>query len=156
MSIRDEWQTPDDFKDYLTHYCFAEPDVDVAANKYNYWGKCFLKNGLTSDWLVDFKGSESCIAWCNPPYSSPSSWVSKAIEQQSRFGKRLKIFMLLRGDFTTNWFRELENSNQFDFYLLSPRIQFIPPKGVKASTNNGGNILVIGHGNSEISFSRWK
>jgi len=70
------------------------------------------QDGLLSDWKDK--------TYCNPPYSNPLLWVTKAIEE-NKLGKT--IVMLLRMDTSTKWFRDLQNAGAL-FLWVSGRLKF--------------------------------
>ena len=57
----------------------------------------------------------------NPPYSAPSPWVEKAIEESKR-GKIIAI--LLKADLSTRWASKLHQNGHI--FFLNERIKFEP------------------------------
>ena len=72
-------------------------------------------NGLELEWKDK--------TYINPPYSNPSPWIYKAIEE-SKKGKR--IVLLMRFDPTTKYFRALIENNAHIFYC-GERLRFTSP-----------------------------
>ena len=75
----------------------------------------------------------------NPPYSCPSKWIYKAIEE-SKKGKRIVI--LMRFDPTTKYFKSLIENNAHLFYC-GERLEFINPEEEKNYKSPFPSILVI-------------
>ncbi len=73
-------------------------------------------DGLTLDWKE--------YTFLNPPYSSPSKWIYKAIEENKK-GKTIVI--LIRFDPTTRYFRALIEHGCHVFYS-GERLEFINPE----------------------------
>lgn len=96
-------------------------DCDVAASNENtLCAKWFTKetDGLAQpDWEKR--------NWCNPPYSNPTPWVRKAVEE-SKKGNR--TVMLLPADVSTSWFRMCYDMGS-DIVFLNQRIKFVGAKG---------------------------
>lgn len=96
-SEKDDWETPQDFFDYLnTIYNFT---LDAAASDNNH--KCdryFTKetNGLEQEW--------DNSTYCNPPYGREiGKWVKKGYEESLK-GKTIVMLLPARTD--TRWFHE--------------------------------------------------
>jgi len=75
----------------------------------------------------------------NPPYSSPSKWIYKAIEE-SKKGKTIAI--LIRFDPTTKYFKALIENNAHLFYC-GERLEFINPEETKNYKSPFPSILII-------------
>lgn len=146
LNIKDTdlYQTPEKFREFFKKK-FYEPKLDVCADGENaFTCKDYYNendNGLKQKWHG--------LVWCNPPYSCPHLWVDKAIKEKYNC---LNIALLLKGDFSTDWFRKLEKDGEFAIYLLAPRIQFKFPQqlvekkkkeGKKISGNNFCSILAF-------------
>jgi phage N-6-adenine-methyltransferase len=87
-------------------------DLDVCATQQNAKVERFYTkedDGLRAEWGVN--------NWCNPPYSDPSPWISKAVEHWGR------TVVLALADSSTRWFATAwERANQV--LLLNQRIKF--------------------------------
>lgn len=156
MTLRDTYQTPENFRTWFKDNFFM-PTLDVAADADNYFSnELFIakqEDGLNQKWHGK--------VWCNPPYSSPNilNFCKKAIEEKNNCEA---IALLLPGDFSTKWFQLIES--ECHVYLLSPRIQFKAPDGIKSSSNPhcsllahfGGSIPWVGSLDCGITFRRWK
>ena len=114
-------------------------------------------NRATPKWLMEvFKGwFDPCplnanpvvdglaIEWedktfVNPPYSNPTEWVFKAIEE-SKKGKL--IALLIRCDMTTRYGKALIDNNAHIFFC-GERLYFVTPEG-KSYRSPFPSILVI-------------
>ncbi len=105
------------------------------------WG-----NGLRISW-------ENQSVFCNPPWSNPKPWASKAWEA--------KMFcFLVIDDSSTEWWGIL---TQFPTYRFSfaKRVGFVPPPSVEESTNDRPCTLVCTPdyrrliGNAFAGLGRW-
>lgn len=139
MSVSDLWETPWQVVTALARrYCSGLFDLDVCAEAHNSKANRFFSeqdNGLAQTW-------DAASVWCNPPYSNIPPWIEKAI-LETREGRTSVVVMLLPAR-TDTWFhrlRELEAEGRAHLVFTRGRIQFIPPPGVKASTNNAGNLV---------------
>jgi hypothetical protein len=106
-AMSDEWETPD----WL--FGLFEGWYDPCP----IWAKSDNLDGLKSEWKDK--------TYVNPPYSDPLPWVMKAIEE-SRKGKR--IVMLLRSDYSTEWWQRLHAAGAH-FFGAFERIKFSGSKG---------------------------
>lgn len=145
--LRQEWRTPPDFIQVIQREFTL--GVDVAASADNcvvpkYYNQ--EMNGLHQRWFVD---PVTC-AWCNPGFSSIGAWVDKAITEVSLVPSATAILMVLASP-STKWWAQAEQ-NGAEIRLLAPRVQFLPPPGIKPSSNARENALLIFR--SEITESR--
>lgn len=134
---RDSWATPIHiFQKLHARFGFT---IDVCATAENAKLPRFIspeQDGLKAPWglVVD-------TAWCNPPYSDPAPWLSKAdIEYRER---RVRTVMLLNYCCDRNYFRRFLSMPYVHIVHVNPRIQFVPPEDIEASSNNNGQILVL-------------
>jgi phage N-6-adenine-methyltransferase len=67
-------------------------------------------DGLSEEWYGQ--------VWCNPPYSSPVDWISKAVDEHEQ-GNTERILLLLPARTNTNWFSD--HINHADALLLFNR-----------------------------------
>jgi len=140
MSARDHWETPQHFFDLLNDaFCF---DIDVAANRDNrkceeYFGPDHAdperRNALAINW-APFR------CWLNPPYSDVTPWLKKAYAESV---EGALVVTLVRLDTSTDWWRDWAMKANKIIYLVGGRIQFEPPRGVRPSSNNGSNVLLV-------------
>ena len=138
VNIKDLWQTPKGlFAKLNEEFNFT---CDVAASLENKlcdlsYGE--MENALNQQWF-------DCN-WCNPPYSSITPWVNKAIEQHE-LGRT--TVMLIPADTSVKWFKlAYESCNEVRF--ISGRISFINADTQKpVNGNNKGSVLFIWRGNA--------
>ena len=88
----------------------------------NWFDPCPLNRNPTVDGLNLEWPNKTFI---NPPYSNPSLWVMKAIEE-SKKGKTMVL--LMRFDPTTKYFRALMEAKAHIFYC-GERMKFLTPEG---------------------------
>ena len=93
-------------------------------------------DGLKLEW-----GNKTFV---NPPYSNPTPWIFKAIEE-SKKGKI--IALLIRCDMTTKYGKALIENNAHIFFC-GERLHFVTPEG-KSYASPFPSILVIINGLKE-------
>jgi phage N-6-adenine-methyltransferase len=129
---RNTWATPPAVAAYWVERCGL--GLDVAASDTNHVCPLYIteeEDGLTAPWAHRF--------WCNPPYDNILPWVEKALTS-GRTG-----VMLLPARTDSAWFRLLVEAHGVDIYFSRGRIRFVPPEGVKASSNTHGSIIAEIH-----------
>lgn len=135
MEDRNEWATPQWLFDYFdAQYGFT---LDPCATPDN--AKCeryFTKkeNGLIRSWGEGW-------AFVNPPYGKGllGPWVEKVFTEATLFCGSL---MLLPSRTEQKWFHWcLREANEIIF--IEGRVNYVPPLGVKPSTNRENSIVVV-------------
>ena len=138
MSDRSEWATPDDFFDACNKR-WGPFNLDAAASAENTRCSDYLDiedDALQSEWRREFATEN---VWCNPPWGRHNiDWVRKASEEAM---KGATVTMLLPAGISTQWFAELW-SVATEIHFLTSRVQFVPPDGVKASSNDRDQVIV--------------
>lgn len=145
MSSRDYWSTPKWL--YKLVHEHWNPTLDVCATEENAKCRDFIDESSDAlniaDWARYSLDSDKMgtvthkYGWMNPPYSDPFSWLEAASKQD------MTIIALVRLDPSTRWWRDIIMKKASLVILLSPRIQFEAPPGIKSSSNNGSNALVV-------------
>ena len=141
-TLRQEWATPDDLWQVVNaEFKF---DIDVCARAGN--AKCdnFIPprdNALSEDvsWLDTMSHYGPRVAWCNPGFARPLPWLEKAWREARKGG--VVVVMGLAGC-STEWFDYCAR-NCTEIRLLSPRVQFVAPPGIKQSSNARENALFV-------------
>lgn len=134
---RNNWATPQDFFDLLDQeFAFT---LDAAASPEN--AKCdqfFTEadDGLETAWIGN-------RVFCNPPYGQKGrngcagigAWLDKAFaETAGGYGGYCDCAVVLTPcDPSTDWFGHFARLAN-EVRLCNPRVQFVPPAGVKASS----------------------
>jgi len=104
----DERETPQPFFDALDEEFHF--DIDVCASEENTKvADCFIDedtDALITSWggffdLAAVQPREHITAWCNPPYSNITPWVTKAIEEQAW---EVTTVALLPASVSSKWF----------------------------------------------------
>jgi len=150
---RDSWATPQEFFNLVKKKW--NPTLDVCASESNHKCESYLTeedDALTTEWYP-----RNGVAWMNPPYSDITPWVKKAVEEAQE--RRVKTICLLPCDPSTKWWSICEDYAASEIILLSPRIQFVPPTGIKKSSNPKASALVIisyGFDDPKRDFWKWK
>jgi hypothetical protein len=131
MSLSDEYCTPKWLADCVgtfdTDPCTNERSHIRARTKYS-----LPTNGLQLPW----QGR----VWLNHPYSNPLPWMEKLYYEQS-IGRCTESLVLAKLDPSTEWWKVL-TSQSCVLWVFKKRIQFEPPLGIKASSNNFCSVLV--------------
>jgi len=138
LSVRDTWCTPDEVFNYYRRLYQYTLDVCASASNTKLSDYFTEENSaLEGDW------SQHSRAWCNPPYSNILPFVERAVH----FKDTTETSFLVPLDSSTKWFK-LALAHAKDVRLIvGGRIQFIPPDGVVASSNNKASCLIhIGQG----------
>lgn len=136
--LTDEWATPQWLFDQLNDI-YGPFDIDVCASNKN--SKCTVffdeaDDGLTSSWIGK--------TWLNPPYSDPSPWVEKAVNE-TRMG--VTIGALLPADHSVKWYNKFIANNPCAKIVerFPYRIKFNPPKDWTGNISGprGSHIFVL-------------
>ena len=128
---RDAWATPPILAANLVREFRCT--LDVAASPST--AKCprfytASDDGLSQPW--------DGIVWCNPPYSDPSPWIKRAIDEGARGTLSVLLLPAMVG---VSWFTSLAMAA--DWWTFDKRIAFVPPPGVIASSSTLGNVLAV-------------
>lgn len=73
------------------------------------------------------------VVFVNPPFSSPMPWVL-------RYRDAVFLVPIATG---TRWWRELVHTAALSMYTFPERVNFVPPPGVKSSSNQTPIALVV-------------
>lgn len=146
---KDLWATPWDIFHGAFHGAEAlfrvKFDLDACASEHNAKCKRFItaeENMLTCDW-----GQTGQNVWINPPYSDPTPFIQRAIEQSRKH--QHFVVMLLPADTSVKWFNLCVNyASQIWFITASEneggRINFLHNATGKATAGNSkGSMLVV-------------
>lgn len=130
---RDNWATPANLYSVVDY--IWRPNLDVCALREN--AKCsdYLSpevNGLEVAW--------SGVCWCNPPGSEIAKWTQKALAEV-RDHNVAAVVLLAQAGVGSRWYHAV--APWCETILLTPRPQFVPPPGVKASSNARDYVLLI-------------
>lgn len=146
---RDCWATPQWFVD-MVGKPFGGFTVDACASAYNakckrYWTK--EDNGLYQSWSGE-------KVWCNPPYSDIEPWVEKGIDALYLSDPALSVFCLPNRT-ASSWFKSALCRAHSIAFIKSPRLQFEPPPGVKATSARHDTLLLFfGNDNEQLGAPR--
>lgn len=132
-SRRQDWRTPPDLFRWL-HDIFAFT-VDAAASADNallprFWTES--NDGLAQSWQGE-------RVFCNPPHGKVRPWVEKAIDEASAGSMGACLLVPARTE--ARWFTEC--ASRLWVCFLTPRVNYVPPEGVKASGHALGSCLVL-------------
>ena len=170
MSDRSEWETPDEFFSVIS-YLFL-PTVDACATARNSkcaryvappWHEGETReheqhteprsfNGgepqrpraigcdlLTLDDRDSYRMGQGPI-WCNPPYGRVQPWLAKAVTHFRQY--RSTWLVLTHAGIGSDWFHAMLG-HCAAVWILKPRINFVPPPGLKGQSNPRDSILWI-------------
>src|SRR5579862_1527326 len=116
--LQDSWRTPEWlYKTLDKEFGFNLDPCPFQPN----WTPGVHQNGLDLDW----NGQR---VFCNPPYSDIMPWVGKAYSSAA-----LTVFLLPAWT-ATDWFHILRDRGA-EIRYFRHRVNFIPPQGVKPSSN---------------------
>lgn len=147
--LNDTWATPWPFMASLrmSGYKF---DCDVCASELNAKAEYYIDretDALSSvSWTVLMNNAgvktprNGFTFFCNPGYSNVLPWCEKAHYEAQK--NNATTCILAHDNFCGPWFRYAYRKNA-RILLLYPRIQFLPPAGVKKSTNMRCSILLV-------------
>lgn len=132
---RQAWRTPRPLFEAL-HARFRF-DVDAAADDSNHL--------LPHYWTVQDDGiahlaspaNDHLRAWVNPPYDNIGPWADAAWHRCRR-GALTVLLLPSRTD--QAWFGDALDG---EVWFSRGRVQFVPPPGVKPSSNSAGSVLVV-------------
>lgn len=138
----EDWETPRWFFEKLNSvFGFT---LDVCATAANRKAESFYDlqmDGLKQNWQTDG------AAWCNPPFSRNSDFVSKAIEE-SKTGQTIVLLMPARTD--TKYYHQAMNSPNLTHRLdVAGRLQFNEENA--EFNSNFATMLLIFNGSEKIA-----
>lgn len=128
---RDNAETPQYVFDWFDDW--FNFDCDVCASKENTKCACYISKEMHQG---TFWGA---MNWCNCPFSQTEWWLG-AVAFRARAGR--STLMLLNSVLDTAYIQPFIPKMD-RIWILSPRIQFTPPKGVKYSSNPKGQIACL-------------
>lgn len=139
-SLRQCWRTPPDLWGQIVE--IWNPTFDLAANVENHLCEKWSGPGSDrADALAYWFPVSNDTAYCNPGFSGMLQWVllCEQFVKEERFKEVILMGMVAP---STEWYRRAaECANEI--IMLSPRVQFVPPPGVKPSSNSHDNALFI-------------
>lgn len=148
--VRDLWATPREVVEYMEAR-YGKYDLDAAASDEN--KVCDKFYSKETNCLKRWWGSKKHV-WLNPPYSNPTPFIKKAIEQMEHDNQ---IDILLPADNSTAWFIEAQQSAAEIIwitgevweedgveYARTGRLAFISGlTGEPVSGNNKGSVIFV-------------
>ena len=139
MTDRNSWATPQTVYDVMNNeFNFT---MDICANDYNFKHVNYLT--IKDDALTyNFDQPELVgnYVWCNPPYSKVMPWVELAVKNQAL---GIGTVMLVKNDCSTKWYMLALERAQEIRDVVGGRLSFVPPHGIKASSNNFTSCFLI-------------
>jgi phage N-6-adenine-methyltransferase len=143
-----DWSTPPDLIEVLVDR-FGEFYWDVCATYHNtvVEGRYYVfTNGLSADW------PEGERMFCNPPFRYTRKWVAKALKMRNE--SDVETVVVSKQACDTAWWHGV--ADELETYLLTPRVDYIPPPGVEKSSNNYGTMIMhIGGWANPGAIRRW-
>jgi phage N-6-adenine-methyltransferase len=135
------WRTPDAV--YSLLHSEFDFNIDGAADASN--AKCARWLDRASDAFTHDSSASERI-FLNPPYSGTKygehtlrQWVELAVRWRSQGGI---VVMLLPASTSERWF-SFASERSDHVRLLTPRVQFVPRDGVRASSNTMGSAVFV-------------
>lgn len=145
LEARDEWRTPP----WIFGWCARRfPfSIDLAASAKNALLPLYFTremDALSIDW-TDFALSQGVapVGFMNPPYSSISPWMAKAVEQ-ARSG--FTTVMLVPADNGEDRYGAHVHGVASEYRAITGRLAFLNAQGEPVSGNTRGSALVVYRG----------
>lgn len=139
-SIRQCWRTPPDLWGQIVE--IWNPTFDLAANAENRLCESWCGPGSVHENAFDISYSRPGeTAYCNPGFSGMLPWVDLC-DELIMFGAFREIVLMGMVAPSTEWYGVAAESAK-EIIMLSPRVQFLPPPGVKPSSNSHDNALFV-------------
>lgn len=143
-ALRQEWRTPQDFWKVLNEeFAF---DVDVAADRENALCNVFITAKQDAlgygKWFGYVEIARISSAYCNPGFGNIDAWVRKAYSEVQRESGPSCTAVVLACASHAKWF-DFSVRHAHEIRLLTPRVQFTPPPGIKASSNARDSVLMV-------------
>ena len=133
---RQTWRTPPRLYAGLSRW-WGPFDVDLAACAESALAPRYFDE--EADALApDSRWGPGWRAFCNPPFKRVAPWVDKAHRAMIEEGT-LSVW-ILPASVNSAWLGQVERRGKW--WRFNRRPQFVPPEGVKASTNSRDCILV--------------
>lgn len=136
----DTWSTPPEIFHALDQEFGFGFDVCAehsTAKCPEYW--TIEDDALSKDWAKEAKGVFGKWLWINPPYSSPTRWIEKAIEAQLN---GVGSVMLIMCDPSVKWFSLAASMASEIRFITNGRLAFYKD-GIKATGNNKGSLIFV-------------
>lgn len=137
-ALGDEWETPWPVFHFIEKKLGVTFTVDLGATKRNAKCKRYVssntKDGIQTSW------DDHDILFCNPPYSKIEKWLAM-MECEARVTLCISV-VLIRSDTGTKWFHKYAPLAH-EIAFLIPRVNYIPPPGVNASSNSHGSMVMV-------------
>lgn len=163
-AARQCWRTPPELWAGIMRYW--NPQIDIAANSDNHlcslWcGPDHEDEDKRDGLAVPFSSYSSAKSlYCNPGFSNLGPWC-RHVRQETNAGFPCGVVMAMVAP-STEWWRDWAMVAD-EIVLLTPRVNFLPPPGVKPSTNNHDNALLIyrhgpprlGHASPRVTTWQW-
>ena len=139
-SLRQCWRTPPDLWEQIVE--IWNPTFDLAANAENRLCESWCGPGsIYEDAFSSGYNRPDETAYCNPGFSGMYPWVELCRDLVDCYAFREIILMGMVAP-STKWF-QLAEKHASEIIMLSPRVQFLPPPGVKPSSNSHDNALFV-------------
>ena len=142
--LRQEWETPPDFWEWLDE--LFKFNLDACASSDNAKSMNFITeemDALSNRLWCDCLGGlirEKFTAYCNPGFSGLDKWIDRAVQASEI--ENLNTCILSHAATGSRWFTDRKHLMS-EVWLLSPRIQFIAPKGIKQTSNSRDSMLML-------------
>ncbi len=132
---RDCWATPREFFDSLNaEFHFT---LDPCAEAWS--AKCLAYYTRREDGLIQpWTGR----VFLNPPYSNVGPWLKKAVAEVAS-GMVGLVVALVPSATDTAWWQDHVEACADEIRFPRGRIQFVPPPGIKASSNDTPSAVVV-------------
>jgi len=152
--MRQCWSTPDNLFDPL-HFEFGF-HLDCAANKHNHRLPNYLTEkmdalSLSTPW-VGYKCSKPSVLatrlFLNPGFSNVLPWATRMHSEIQKSKAAVGAMIALCAPSSKWW--DFCYDNASEIRLLGSRPQYVPPPGIKPSSNSRENVVVIFRHNANL------
>ncbi len=131
----DDWSTPREIVTAFEHE-FGRFDLDVCAKPETAKAEMYFTretDGLLHPWFGR--------AWMNPPFSDPTPWLQKAIEE-TESGRCDLVVALLPAATDTRWFHDYV-LGKAEVRFRRGRIKFIGWNGTPIGSPKAGTVFAV-------------
>ena len=137
-----DWETPPDFWAVLNEEFGFQ--LDAAASVNNTKCKAYIEEGALWEgcaWVCETEiGVWRTRVYCNPPFTNMMPWVQKAYAEAQKHP--YAVVGVVGPLSAAKWFVFCYEAAR-EIRILTPRIQFVAPPGLKQSSNSKDNVFIV-------------
>lgn len=137
----DNWRTPPEVISYIENR-FGEIKIDLCSSDENKVCDFNLNESddfLDDAWLCNSMVDIGDLAFCNPPYSKPFTFVNQVVKwSQAGYA----VAMILNMDTSTKWFKLIRKHASIVMPIIGGRIAFLNQDGEPVNGNSKPQMMV--------------